>query len=86
MTEIIVYSKPKCVQCDATIRKLDKLGADYRKVDVTEDPEALARIKALGYLEAPVVVVGDENWSGFKPHHLEWAAKFIAEETDAAHP
>ena len=79
-TEFVVYSRPNCQPCKATIRKLDKLGADYRKVDVTEEPEALAAIKELGYLEAPVVVVGDDHWSGYKPHHIEQAVRRINEE------
>ena len=47
---ITVYSKPMCVQCDATYRALDKQGLDYTKVDLTEDPSALEFIKGLGYL------------------------------------
>ena len=32
---ITVYSKPACVQCNATYRALDKLDADYTVVDIT---------------------------------------------------
>ena len=53
---ITVYSKPMCVQCDATYRALDKQGLDYTKVDLTEDPSALEFIKGLGYQQAPVVI------------------------------
>ena len=35
---------------------LDKKGIEHLTVDVTKDPEALERIKALGYMQAPVVV------------------------------
>ena len=38
---IIVYSKPNCVQCNATYRALDKRGISYDVVDVTEDAAAL---------------------------------------------
>ncbi len=76
---ITVYSRPNCQPCKMTMLKLDKLGASYAKIDVTEDADALATIKALGYSQAPVVVVGDEHWSGFKPHHLEWAAQYVAD-------
>ena len=64
---ITLYSKPLCVQCDATKRKFNELGIPYTEVDVTEDAKALARIKALGYLQAPVVELPNgERWSGFK--------------------
>jgi glutaredoxin-like protein NrdH len=79
MPQITVYSRPNCEPCKATIRKLNKLGAAYIKVDVTEDTEALVLIKGLGYSQAPVVVVGDEHWAGYKPGHLEWAARYVAD-------
>ena len=37
---VTVYTKPACVQCDATYKALDKRGVAYAVVDVTTDPEA----------------------------------------------
>ncbi len=71
---ITVYSKPRCVQCDATYRALNKYGVPYESVDVSVDSEALAYIIGLGYMQAPVVVVGDEHWSGFRPDRVAAAA------------
>lgn len=72
---ITVYSKPRCPQCDATARLLDKQGLDYTKIDVTEDAQALEYIKGLGYQQAPVVIVGDgeDHWSGFRPDRIKAA-------------
>ncbi len=64
---ITVYSKPACVQCDATYRALDEHGIDYNVVDLTQDTEALELVRELGYLQAPVVIAGDTHWSGFRP-------------------
>lgn len=65
---ITVYSKPACVQCTATKRKLDQLGIEYREVDLTEDVEAMARVTGWGYREAPVVEVDPHHhWSGNRP-------------------
>lgn len=74
---ITVYSKPSCVQCNATYRWLDDAGlkGQYPVVDLTEDPEALAYVKSLGYLGAPVVVTDDDHWAGFDPARLD---KYIA--------
>ena len=58
---ITVYSKPRCPQCDATYRALDKQGVSYEKIDVTQDAESLAFIKGLGYQQAPVVVAGEDQ-------------------------
>lgn len=72
MTEsVTVYGKPHCNQCTATERQLDKVGVQYNYVDISEQPEAIAVIKELGYLAAPVVVAGDGNhWSGFRPEKI----------------
>ena len=64
---ITIYTKPNCGQCDATKRRLDKRGLEYRSVDITEDAAAYEHILGLGYLQAPVVVVDDgTHWSGFR--------------------
>jgi glutaredoxin-like protein NrdH len=67
---ITVYSKPACVQCDATYRALDKRGLDYTIVDISQDTEALEMVRGLGYLQAPVVVAGETHWSGFRPDRI----------------
>lgn len=71
---ITVYSKPRCVQCDATYRALDRQGLDYRRVDVTTDARALRYVKSLGYQQAPVVVAGGESWSGYRPDRIKAVA------------
>ena len=76
---ITVYSKPNCVQCSATYRALDKAGLVYRTVDVALDVEALEQVRALGYAQAPVVVAGEDHWSGFRPDKIKALA--VAVET-----
>ena len=68
--KVTVYSKPACVQCDATYRALDKKGIEYTVVDITADARALERVRALGYLRAPVVVAGEQSWAGFRPDQI----------------
>ena len=68
---ITVYTKPLCVQCDATKRALNKLGFDYDLVDLTEDELALEQVKALGYAQAPVVVTNEDHWSGYRPDKIK---------------
>ncbi|MCD5315566.1 glutaredoxin-like protein NrdH [Kineosporia babensis] len=67
---ITVYSKPACVQCDATHRALEKSGLAYEVVDITENAEAREYVLALGYLQAPVVVAGEDHWSGYRPDRI----------------
>jgi len=68
---VTVYTKPACVQCNATYKALDKLGVEYDIVDISLDAEARDYVMALGYLQAPVVVAGDDHWSGFRPDRIK---------------
>lgn len=67
---ITVYSKPSCVQCTATYRALDRQGLAYEVVDLSQDEAALAKVRELGYQQAPVVVTGQDHWSGFRPDKI----------------
>lgn len=68
---ITVFSKPACVQCDATYRALNKHGLEYTIVDISTDAEALESVKALGYQQAPVVFADGDHWSGFRPDRIK---------------
>ena len=68
---VTVYSKPACVQCNATYRALDKKGIPYQSVDISQDEAALERMKSLGFMQAPVVEAGSDSWSGFRPDKID---------------
>ena len=69
---ITLLSKPSCVQCAATERKLDAEKLTYSKEDIYEESN-LAIVASLGYKAAPVVLVRDadgsiiDHWAGFNP-------------------
>ncbi|HIY85286.1 MAG TPA: glutaredoxin-like protein NrdH [Candidatus Yaniella excrementavium] len=67
---VTVYSKPACVQCNATVRALDKKGIEYNVIDMSQDMDALERVRALGYMQAPVVMTKADHWSGFRPDKI----------------
>lgn len=68
---ITVYTKPACVQCNATYRALDKNNITYRTVDITQDSQARDYVMALGYLQAPVVVASPtQHWAGYRPDRI----------------
>ncbi|MHA7295268.1 glutaredoxin-like protein NrdH [Arthrobacter sp. HLT1-21] len=72
---VTVYTKPACVQCNATYRALDKKGITYQSVDISQDPAALDRVRALGYMQAPVVITEQDHWSGFRPDKINELAE-----------
>lgn len=76
---VTVYSKPACVQCNATYRALDKKGLPHNKVDMSKDMDALDMARSLGHMQAPVVIVEKDgeiqnHWSGFDPEKIEQTA------------
>jgi glutaredoxin-like protein NrdH len=67
---VTVYSKPACVQCNATYRALDQKGVDYSVIDLSKDEDAFNMVRDLGYMQVPVVVAGDDHWAGFRPDKI----------------
>ncbi|WP_418969029.1 glutaredoxin-like protein NrdH [Alloscardovia omnicolens] len=74
---VTVYSKSHCVQCNATKRQLAKLGVEYTEINLEQDADALEKFKAAGFMQAPIVVAGEETWSGYRPDLLKKVAQTI---------
>ena len=73
---ITVYTNPSCVQCDATKKYLSERHTKFETVDLSTDGLALAAVKDLGYMQAPVVFVrypngSESHWNGFNPSKLD---------------
>jgi glutaredoxin-like protein NrdH len=66
----VVYTLPACVQCDSTKRLLKRENIAFTEVDLSQDEEAMAMVRSLGYSAAPVVISGDKHWSGFKMDNI----------------
>lgn len=73
--KITVYTKPNCVQCNATYRSLDQLKLAYDVVDLTKDADAMNFVLSLGHKSAPIVVTETDNWSGFRPDKIQALAQ-----------
>ena len=69
--KVTVYSKNNCVQCEATKRWLRKHSIEFDTVNLEETPEAMEKVKELGFSAAPVVTTEMGNWSGFRVSKLE---------------
>lgn len=68
--KITLYTKTACVQCTATKRALDQAGVQYDLVDIGEDQAARDMVVGMGHREAPVVIAGEDHWSGFRPDKI----------------
>jgi len=69
MNPVTVHTKPNCVQCTATKRKLGTLGIPYTEVELTD--ESAAQFKRFGHLSAPIVTTREHSFSGYRPDLLE---------------
>ncbi len=68
---VTVYTKPDCVQCDATKRTLNKYEIPFIEIDLSDNVDVLDRLKAAGWRRAPIVETADgEMWSGFRPDRI----------------
>lgn len=70
MKPVTLYTLPACVQCTTTKKFLTKENIGFSEVDLSEDTDAMEKVRALGYQSAPVVMAGEEHWSGFRPDKL----------------
>ena len=66
------------MQCNATKKALDRAGLDYEVVDISLDPAAREYVLSLGYMQAPVVEVDGDHWSGFRPERFSSLASTVA--------
>ena len=63
---VVVYSNPNCTACEQTKRFLTVKGVAFESKMISESPEVFALIEEKGYKSAPVVVAGNDSWSGFR--------------------
>lgn len=69
-----VYTKNNCVQCDMTKRLMDQMGIQYNTINISEQPEELDKLIAMGYRAAPVVITENASWAGFQPEKISLLA------------
>lgn len=69
-----MFSKPGCVQCNATLRHFESKGLvedrEFTVIDVTRDPDALEQLQKLHYAQVPVVFFANDHWSGYRPDKI----------------
>jgi glutaredoxin-like protein NrdH len=63
---VIVYSNPNCQACEQTKRFLTVKGVVFESKMISDSPEVFSLIEEKGYKSAPVVVAGNDSWSGFR--------------------
>lgn len=67
---IYVYTTPNCPQCHMSKKVLTEGKIPFVEIDLTKDDVAMEMVKDLGYASAPVVMVDNAHWSGFRHDKL----------------
>lgn len=69
---VTVYSRKGCQQCRMTKKWLTDRGIDFEEKNTSDNEDYVDEVRSLGYQALPVVVAGDQSWSGFRPDRLEY--------------
>lgn len=67
---LTIYTSPTCMPCRSTKKWLTKKGIKFNDVDITQSPDAVDKIRELGYSAVPVIVADDTHWQGYQPDLL----------------
>jgi glutaredoxin-like protein NrdH len=66
VSEVQVYCKPDCVQCEYTKKKLDEYHIPHTDLDVVQHPIFAEQLQEQGVFQLPYVVAGAQSWTGFQ--------------------
>ena len=78
MRPVEIYTTSFCPYCHAAKRLLQKKGADYTEIDVSQDPDLRAKMtqRANGRRTVPQIFIGGQHVGGSDDlHALDYAGK-----------
>ncbi|SFS65382.1 glutaredoxin family protein [Marininema halotolerans] len=68
--EVIVYSKPHCIECNLVKRFLNDHKVNYEVRDCGSEPHYLEEVKKMGFLGVPVTVINGIPIHGLRTDQL----------------
>lgn len=70
---------PGCHLCFVTKKHLTKRGVEFEEYRIDQNPAMADRLKGMGYLTAPVVLVGEDDvWQGYSGDSIDELARDLA--------
>jgi glutaredoxin-like protein NrdH len=80
MPAVTVFTTgPSCQMCRLTKMQMDRRGIMFEEVRLDEQPELAEKVRELGFTQAPVVLVDDDDiWDGFRSEAIDQLAWDIA--------
>lgn len=85
MSSVTVFTTgPSCHLCRVTKVHLKRRGIEFEEVRLDEKPDLAEKVRELGFVTAPVVLVDeDEVWDGYSSDRIDALAAEMAS-SDAA--
>ena len=77
---VTVYTTPNCMACNSTKRQFEKLGVRYDEVALDQHPDLVEDFRNAGLTQAPIVVVDNQKWSGYRHEKIHALAMRIHRE------
>lgn len=78
MTVTVFTTGPTCQMCRITKMQMKRKGIAFEEVRLDEHPDLADKVKELGFTQAPVVLVNDEDvWEGFRADAIDQLAQEI---------
>lgn len=65
-----VYSKSNCPACSRTKEFLETMHIRYEEFNIEENDSNFNEVIEMGFQQVPVVVCGEDKWSGHQPSKL----------------
>ena len=70
---ITLYTTRSCPNCRKAKHYLQQRGLRFQELDVKHSPRAQKEFARLGGRGVPLIMVGDQQFSGFNPQQLKTA-------------
>lgn len=68
--QVIVYSRPHCIECNVLKKFLKDYAIAYENRNCSTNPEYLEEVKEMGFLGVPLTVVNGEAVQGLEPEKI----------------
>lgn len=79
MSITVFTTGPACHLCRTTKMHLKKRGIPFEEVRLDENPALAEKVRELGFVTAPVVLVDDDDvWDGYRSEAIDQLALELA--------
>lgn len=68
---IVIYTTSWCPYCKKAKHYFDSIKVSYTDCDVERSSQALEQFERLGGVSVPLIVIGDEKFSGFNAQAIQ---------------